>query len=408
MSKGKRNSRLPVPFRLLNGGLACAGVRRWGRFRFDEELLTDLASERTGLSDFGGGLFREGFEVLLRSAREDLHLHPLGHLGIHGMLVTVLSNRLEFIDAVKKNEDSRSELSAPPLIILGLPRSGTTFLHRLLAVDESFQTLPFWQAMRPFPPPNREDNRKSEAARTLAIRRRMTPELDRKHFVRVDSPEECIWPMNLTLASHGFWVSAPFSSYLEWLSRVDRTPAYREYRDVLRCLQFDRPGNRFLLKAPSHSGSLHEIWKTFPEAQVIQTHRDPVAVVASFNSLFYSVHSAVEYHVDSRRLGAANLRMLRNETERNLEARQFKPGRVLDVEFEEIQSDPLAAVRRIRQSLGLDWPPELELATAAFIDRNPRGRHGRHSYRLDDFGLTEETVRSELGWYREALGLGST
>jgi hypothetical protein len=260
--------------------------------------------------------------------------------------------------------------------------------------------------MRPFAS-SEIDNRKRDLERALRLRRWLTPEVDSKHFSRVDSAEECMWLLNLTFTSHGYWIAAPVYSYLDWLGGCDRRPPYAEYRLLLGALQSADAGRsrRLVLKAPSHSGSLEELMEAVPEALVIQTHRDPLHALGSLNSLIYSVHRAVS-RVDAGRMGRANLRMVTNEMSRVIKARKQLSGRVFDVRFEDLEDNPFDVIRSIYDHYELKWTRGFETYLHSEIQKHPKGKYGLHTYSLEQFGLSRRDVLSHLGTYRRQLRLG--
>lgn len=393
--------KLPLGFRVLNRVASACGAERL--VRFDPDFLKRTACGHSGLSDFGDPWFEAGFRALVESLEADAGLSLLGRIGLQGMVRTLLINRLLF-RAERISCTGSSGPIPPPLVILGLPRSGTTFLHRLLSVDPAHRALPMWRLQRPFPPRSRPDRRIRETDQVLRWYRRLSPQLDRKHFIRPESPEECIWLLNSTFVSHGLWVAAPVYGYLGWLSCCDRRPAYREYASLLARLQVEDSERTLVLKAPSHSGSLAELLEALPGARIVQTHRDPVQVLPSLNSLICSVHCGVVKRVDPQRTGQANLRMLRHELSRSRDARNRIGGRVLDVEYVDLCGDPVGTVRSVYRDLGLLWPKEYEGVLSTYLKEHPQHRHGRHTYRNDAFGIAEDEIRGVFREYRNARG----
>lgn len=397
-------NRLPFVVRASNLIAESVGLSRWKRFSFDESSLCKRVSENAGLSDFGDPYFREGLRVLLKSLEMDAQLHPLGRIGLRGMVETQLENRLLFVDQLKHHPERFKQGPGAPVIVLGIPRSGTTLLHRLLALDEEHHAPRFWELMRPFAS-FAGDTRKRDLERALNFRQWLTPEVDSKHFSRADSAEECMWLLNLTFTSHGYWVAAPVYSYLDWLGSCDRRRAYAEYRLLLRALQSADAHRRLVLKAPSHSGSLEELLEAIPDALIIQTHRDPLQALASLNSLIYTVHRSVCL-VDSSRMARANLRLVTNEMNRVIKARKQLPGRVFDVRYEDLESNPFEVVRSIYDHYDLKWTRGFENCLRSEIQKHPKGKHGLHTYSLEQFGLSRTDVLNHLGAYRRQLRLG--
>lgn len=394
---------LPVPFRLVNALGRLLGADSSGP-GLDEEAVCRVAMRRTGLTDFGDPDFRDGLREVLASAARDARLTFLGRVAFRDWVVKNLVNRLLFAEARKRSPQRFTRPLIPPIIILGLPRSGTTLLHRLLALDPAHRGVPLWELLRPFPA-GRPDWRRLDVAWRAGLQRALTPELDRKHFVRPDSPEECIWIQSLTFVSVSFWVLAPVYGYLEWYSERDRRAAYREYRLLLDVLQATDPERRLVLKAPAHTGALGILGETVPDALLIQTHRDPVVACTSLNSLTYSTHASVSDALDVHRMAEANVGFLARELGRNLAARDAAPA-VHDVHYEELIRDPVGTVKRIYTRFGLEWSEAYEARLLAYLREHPREEHGRHTYRARDFGQTEAAIAERFAAYSERFGLG--
>ncbi len=394
--------RIPWFLRLTNGLGEMLGAGRLRALQLDADRLVEAAREQTGLSDFGDDGFREGLDIFVESLLRDADLSLIGRAGIRGMIVTLLANRL-LIHRARQQEPHRFRTPLNrPVVITGVPRSGTTFLHRLLSEDERFRALPLWRLFKPVSDES-ESTIRREVDRALWVRRRLTPDLDRKHFSRSGSAEECIWLLNITFESLGLWVAAPVYGYLEWLGRRDLHRAYREYGGLLRYLQSEQPDKAFLLKAPSHSGALDALQDALPEVRTIQLHRDPIDACASLCSLFATLHSAVTRHLDLPRLGRTTVELLRREMQRNLEARRKLARPVLDVLYRDLLADPLTTVRGVYRYLGWNWDRRHEERVVRHLRRNPKDRHGRHHYELSTFGLSSEEIAGVFAPYRGDL-----
>lgn len=393
--------RVPLPFRILDG--LADGLRLGRRVCLDPDELMRAACRASGLSDFGDPWFRPGLEAFAASLDRDAQLNVVGRAGLAGMVTTLLQNRLLFrAEGVAACGPVR--WSRPPLFVLGLPRSGTTLLHRLLSLDPAHRCLPLWRLQRPFPPRRGPDRRRRETAKVMRLFRYLSPALRRKHATGPDAPEECIFLLNSTFVSHGLWVAAPVFSYLDWLGRCDRARAYFEFAAILDRIQREQPELRLVMKAPSHAGSLDELFDALPESLVVQTHRDPVEVLPSLNSLFCSVHAALVRRLDPLRIGRANLGMIADEMERNRAARKKWSARLWDVEFADLCSDPLGVVRGIYRHFNLPWTVEFETRVGDYLRSHPRHAHGPHRYRNADFGCTDEAVAERFRSYRVARG----
>ncbi|MCP4519707.1 MAG: sulfotransferase, partial [Delftia sp.] len=264
-----------------------------------------------------------------------------------------LANRLLLAQARQRAPDLFRQPLLPPLIILGLPRSGTTFLHRLLAVDPAHRAVPMWEMMRPLP--GKKDRRRQRARRELRYQQQANPQLDRIHYVRADAPEECMFLLGLTFDSLVFWVTAPVYGYLEWLKSQDHLRAYREYRWLLHVLQAVAPTRRLALKAPAHTLALDALLQAVPNALLIQTHRDPVTICKSGASLIHSTQCRATDELDLPRMLEANFDLLERMIASNRAARAAHPGLVLDVHYEQLVADPVGTVRGIYQHFELPW-----------------------------------------------------
>ena len=198
---------------------------------------------------------------------------------------------------------------------------------------------------------------------------------------------------------------APVYGYVEWYNAQDRLQAYREYRWLLQVLQAVDPARRLTLKTPAHTGSLAALVQTIPDALLIQTHRDPVTVCVSFNSLIYTSHGMVTGQRDVARMAEANTRMLEHDVAQNLAAREAHPHAVFDVSYERLVADPVGTVRAIYDHFGLPWSDAYATQLQAYVRQNPRGKYGEHRYTAADFGQTEAALARRFAAYRERFGL---
>lgn len=372
--------------------------------RLDEAELLEAASRRLSLSDYGDPYFREGLGRLIDSARREAALTFPGRLLLKSAIVSSLENRLKFIDYQKKHPEVFQTALHPPIIVMGLPRSGTTFLHRLLAQDRGNRGLYLWELVRPIPPEGGLDRRRLAARIEYNLFRRLTKSLDHIHVVRDTAHEECIFLLTLTFQSGAFWMMAPVCDYARWCMTADRLKLYEEYRRLLQIFQAQTPNRRLILKAPAHTGGLNEILRFLPNAILVQTHRHPVDVCNSVNSLVYFSHCNTVKRLDVRKIADCDMDMLENEIRRNLFARKYNGVVVHDIFYEEILKDPLGVVKRLYGAVGIPLTPETEAAMTAFIGRNTQHKHGKHQYCAADFGLTDDQIAKRFGAYMAAFG----
>ena len=399
---------LPLRLRILNTVGKHLGAARLPVAALNEEALVGAAVKATGLSEFGDGYHREGLLRLLESVEKDAALHLSGQLTFRETIVGSLINRLLLTEAYKRSPEIFRRPLKPPIIVLGLPRSGTTFLHRLLAMDPAHRAVPWWELARPLPGPNgKADRRRQIFQKKLHRLQKLTPDLDSKHYTRVDTPEECIWLLASTFLSPLFWALAPVYGYLDWYMNQDRLQAYYEYRLLLQVLQDADPTRRLVLKSSTHTGAVETLLQTIPGSLLIQTHRNPVETTASLASLFYSLHSRTTERLDVRRMTETILGFHEHQIARNLQARDAHPGALFDVYYDRLVADPIGTVRDIYDHYGLAWSEEFEERLSCYLRQNPRGKHGAHLYAPENFGQTKDTISRRFAAYIERFELAS-
>ena len=369
---------------------------------FSAEELLAAAARRTGLEDFGDSGFRAGLDSTLAALNHDASLHVAGRLALRRIIGDQLVNRLLLTSAQQRTPGLFTCPLAGPLIVTGLPRSGTTLLHRLLAADPAHHGPPYWELARPLRSPGWPDHRRRYGAVTLGLRRYLESDLDHKHYLTVDTPEEDLHTLGATFESWYYWMAAPVYGYLDWYTGQDHHRKYREYRAWLQVLQAAHPGRRLVLKSPEHTGGLAALLAALPEAHVIQLHRDPDTVFASFVSLTRTTHSMFAAPFDRVRSARASLRLLTSELRRNQAARRRAPDAVLDVAYEDLIADPHGTARRIYQRFGLDWTDAAAVGLQRYQRQNPSGRYGVHRYPLDA-GLPAEEVRAAFREFRRPV-----
>ncbi|MEM9191163.1 MAG: sulfotransferase [Myxococcota bacterium] len=370
-----------------------AAVIRLGACPLDPSALMASAARKSGLDDFGAPSFQEGLDVLCRAAR-NAPLTAFGQQVLHGLAELSLINRLRLTEKKKQQPAIFRAPLLPPIIVMGLPRSGTTFLHRLLTATPGCRAVPYYRLVEVLPDARRRrDRRLRTHTFNVALRRRLLPEMDRVHYLRADSPEECMFALGMTFESLLFWVAAPLYDYLDWYLERDRTAKYETYRDLLQLWQSETPAQRLVLKAPAHTDALAALIRNVPEARVVHTHRNPATVCASSASLIYESHRLVASEMEPRRLGASCVKLLESMARRNAADRTLISADIVDVEYEELVNTPTQIVRKIQRRVGIPIRQAHERALSLELQRQPQHAHGRHEYSLADFGLASRDVR---------------
>jgi hypothetical protein len=404
-----RKARLPV--RAYNAlGRVRRALRPPPHFADSEPALLDAAARQVGFDDFGPEPFREGLRVLLRAYDEEARLSPFGRMLVGQELAGILAARL----SVEKARAEHPELFAAevrrPLFILGLPRSGTTALHFLLAQDPGNQVLEYWIAGAPGPRPPRAtwegDPRFKAALRALRTMYYLDPTLKAIHLMTADGPDECRHLFLQSFLDHTFDSNASIPSYTKWFAQQDMRPAYERHRDVLRWIGSTSPERRWVLKYPAHMRELRTLLQVYPDACIVQTHRDPVKVLPSICSLVAGWRGLYEESVERTSLGAWQLDMYAGMVEETMAVRDAcDPAQFFDLSFDEVVGDPVAAVERIYRHFGFDRSQEAERRMREWLAENPQGKHGAHFYSPELFGLSSAEVADRFARYVERYGV---
>jgi hypothetical protein len=374
-----------------------------------EASLFAEARARAGTSHdhgaFADGDLRDGLRALLAMYTTTARLTARGRRSTRRRLVELLANRLRIADTFHRHPEIRDRPVRHPVYLTGLPRTGTSALFNLLAVDPHHRPLLLWEARHPTPPehtiPGEPDPRMVALAAMLDRAREANPGFARIHDARADGPEECVELLAHTLGSVQLGIEPLLSPYREWFEARDQRPAYAYYADLLRLLDWQRPGARWLLKSPCHLWALDVLLATFPDASIVVTHRDPVAVVGSYCSMIEAL-MAVRDGADPLDLGPAVLEYLARSAERAIAARNsLDPTRFLDLSYPDLVADPITAVERIYDTFSLPLSGTTVDAMREHQRNHPQNRHGRHDYALARYGLDERVVRARFAAYSD-------
>lgn len=398
-----RRSRLIDAFNSVGRALTRTGLPL---VSLDPEVLLDKACRKTGLSDFGDDFFCEPLRILLRSCEDEARLTLIGRRALWTDTLRFLTNRLRLVEDRKRYPSIATEPLRQPIFIVGLPRTGSTLLHNLLAQDPRNRVPWTWEVMFPSPPPEHgtraDDPRVLETASLLRWFDRLAPDFEAIHPMDATFPTECVGILGHTFASFHFRNMYHIPSYQHWLDQCDLRPAYDFHRRFLQHLQWRDPAERWVLKAPPHLFALKAIFETYPDAHIIQTHRHPASVLASTASLDAATRSAFSDDVDWKRIGAENLAHFSSHLQRAMSVRQT-PGqwqaRILDVFYQNLVHDSVGQIKRIYHHLGLPFSDEAESRMREFLVREPQHKRGVHRYTLEQFGLTRELVAAHFGSY---------
>lgn len=375
--------------------------------------LVARAERETGLCDWGEYDFRAPLEVLLDAYSAVATLNGLGRMAIRYDCLRLLSNRLRLQDAVARYPEIREVAIERPVVLTGLPRTGSTFLHRLLARDPGTRSLQLWELFDPTPPPEAASYDTDPRRRTripgvndplaaLVMSREFVDRARAIHPLAIDEPDECIYLLaNSFFCVSYFDVFADATAYFDWARQTDAAKAYRDLRSQLQVLTWRHAGQRLILKAPAHLENLDALMRVFPDAKVVWLHRDPAAVIPSACSLLAHGRSMANDRVDLDAIGRYRLEAFAENVRRGMEARRALPSEAfLDMDYERVRKDPLAAARDLYAFLGDELSSEAEAAMRAYASANRQHKHGIRRYALDDFGLELGQIREQFHFYQ--------
>jgi hypothetical protein len=376
---------------------------------FSEAAVLEAAQEATGLSDFGADDFRERLAVWLQAVDEDVELGAVGRIGVFRDITRYATNRLRFEDLLKRHPEILDVEIDRPIIIAGLPRSGTTHLLNLIAADRRLRSLPYWESIEPIPIPGEApgedgvDPRLGRCRANYEMQDAMMPLLRNMHDLAPEHVHEEIELQCIDFASYELEWIATVPRWRDYYLEMDQRSSYDYMKNVLRALQWMRGPKRWILKSPQHMEQLRPLMETFPDASVVITHRDPVSVIASTVTMLAYGDRIRRTRVDPPAVAAYWIdrieRLLRAcVNDRELLSRD----RSIDVLFHEFMEDDIAMVRRIYELADLEWTVEAEADLAGYMAANPRGKHGRIVYDLKgDFGVDRDELRERFRFYFE-------
>jgi hypothetical protein len=398
-------TRHPWPIRAFNAlrpALDRAGLLP----KLEVDGLMEKARRKTGLDDFGDEWFREPLGVLVKSLNEEARLSSLGRTIMHTQLVGALVTRLRAEALFAKHPEILDIDLGHVFIIAGLQRTGTTVLHRLLASDPRMRAMLSWEAVNPAPLPGEKPGDPTRRIRQGKIAQQgvayISPQFFAIHPVEHDKPEEDVLLLDVSFMSQSPEATLHVPSYASWLERQDSTPAYAYLRKLMQLLLWQQPARAFVLKSPHHMEYIDVALDVFPGATIIQTHRDPRKTMASFCSMVCHAAGVFSDDVRPQELSAHWTRKVGRLMERSMEVRAERGEEpFLDVSYYDLLEDPMAQLERIYAKAGLSFDEASARAADEQSHSQTQHKYGRHRYRLEDFGLSNEQIERDFGFYSE-------
>ena len=373
-----------------------------------EDLLR-AAERRAGASDLGVWPIEEPIERLLDSYRREAELTTLGRITVRELLVSLLENLLRLETERVANPDVERQAIADPVFIIGLPRTGTTHLHGLMSQDPANRAPFTWEVMYPAARGTTRDEIDPVRARTqsrLDWANRLAPEFMRIHPIAPDLPQECIAIHAQAFMGIQFHTTHDVPSFQDWFERDSQDLAYDFHRRLLQHLQAHRPGSRWVLKAPGHLFSLGALLRRYPNARIVQTHRNPLRVMGSMASHATVLRRAFSDRADPVRIAADWADRWGRALDDFLAVRdRAKPEQFLDIGYESIERAPLETVERVYDFLGWPLTDSGRAAIAQFLAANPKDKHGVHRYTLEQYDLDRAELTRRFARYIDRFEL---
>jgi hypothetical protein len=380
----------------------------------DPDALIERARRKTGLSDFGpDGPFRDALEELCGSLEREAGLTPVGRLLVRQMVQQGLEYQLQLQDWYRRYPDIARVSVDRQLIIIGMPRTGTTILHELMALDSANRCPLTWEVAHPFPPPETasydSDPRIEQTARELKLSHYIMPGVENLHRMGERLPQECVAITAWIFTRMQYNTVLRLPAYTDWLMhRADHAAMYRFHRRALRYLQWRCPAQRWVTKTPAHLWSLEALLAEYPDAMLVQTHRDPLKIVSSLTSMLPTMRGAYSDGVNVDEIAREwwnNCADALNASVASRRAGGIRPEQVVDIHFRDFMNDPAAEVERLYRHFGLDFTEEFACAIRAYIDSNPADKHGGHRHSFQDTGLDLAAKREKVRDYQEYFGV---
>jgi hypothetical protein len=375
------------------------------------DQLIALARRRTGLSEFGETAFLDSLQKLLCACYEDGNLSLVGRVATRWDVVRFLSNLLRLFDEEQRAPEILAQPVDRPIFISGLPRSGTTFLHSLLAEDPANLVPRVWQLIHPYSPRNSEpglDRRVRRVTRQLRLFGLLAPDFRRMHPIDARSPQECSEITAHVFASLRFDTTYRIPSYRHWLDETGHLEAYRFHKRFLQHLQHQTAdGGRWVLKCPDHVFALNAIRAVYPEARLVFVHRDPLAVLLSVARLTETLRRPFTRSIDKAEIGRQDSDRWLAATELMIAAAQEQrfAEPIFHVQYLDLVKDPVGTVAALYSHFGDALHPDAADRIGRLVEAKPNGGYGAHGARLEEYGLDAALERERYARYMAHFGI---
>ena len=407
-----------IPIRVLNRVLRGVNLLGLARFELRQDVLIARARRETGLRDFGDESFLQPMQLLIRSLREEADLNPVGRFMNRANILRLLKHRLYVHELLRRHPEILERTIPDPVVVVGLARSGTTRLHRLLAADQRFLHLKAWETVFPVPYPEcfaaraagKADPRIRALDQGLQAVLYMGPQIAAVHPLGTFEVEEEVGLIQHGFSSQLFEIQAKIPSFAQWLMTHDQRAAYEYMVVLLKIISWfrnDPQDKPWVLKTPQHMQDLDSLLHVFPNAKLICSHRDPVKAVGSACSMAWNALVRDSDSLSADWVGQEWLQKTECMLHKTLRVREemCPPQNQYDIQYADISTDWQQAMQGVYGFLGWSFTNQTRAAMQAWTDGNKQHRHGAHKYSLGDFGLDKADVDQRLMFYRQRYNI---
>jgi hypothetical protein len=366
-------------------------------------MLHEEASAIAGWDDFGDDYYREGLTRILVDLERASSGRETFQIAARFRALGPLVGRLYSERGWQERGEVLSARISSPAVIMGIPRTGTTMMHKLLSMNEDFQVLQNWLISYPMVRPPRETWAEYREYRLATAAVDSQPEYQHvTHFVAPDEADECLMLVAQSFVAVSFGAATSLPAYDDWMLAEDMTQSVRRHADNLRLIGADEPERRWLLKNPSYVLYMRELFEVYPDAKVIWMHRDPREAMGSLVNLMWSFAGG-----DPRDFAARELRLWSEGVRRAQEVRGDHEEAFFDVDYRQLIADPLRVAGEVFHWLGTDVTADTEVRLRAWLEQNPQGKHGVHGYEPAELGVTNDVVSTTFGSYIDLYDLSN-
>lgn len=394
----------PLWFKALNG-VWKSTYPLGTNIKLDKDKLIQSARNHTGLKDFGKDFWDEPLERMLDSINKEAQLHPIGKFITKKRIENLLSVRLRAEDCFKKHPEILEQELYPVTVIVGLQRTGTTKLHRMMASDPDTRALLSWEAINPSP---LNGDAKTSVDRIKMARmsekalKVMSPGFFAIHPVEHLAPEEDVLLLDVSFLSTTAEATMNVPSYSQWLENTDQSSAYEYAAKLMKFLQWQRPAKRWVLKTPHHLEFLDLATKYFNDVQFVWTHRDALEAIPSFLSMVSYSRILFSDKVEPYDVAQHWVKKIGYMTSQAIDFRnKNKEAKFIDVSYLDLIQDSLPIMKRIYNARGIEINSELEETFRNTEQINPKGKYGVHKYKVEDFGIDQQFITDQTDHYQK-------